>query len=87
MRVLAHAKKRIIALATATVLVATSLLPKLVNAYNLEDGWYADPAAACTWGDESEAMQNNNAMYAGRFKPTELKLVLFDASYFGADMV
>ena len=89
MRLLTHAKKRIIALTVATVLIATSFLPKLVSAYNLEDGWYTKPEVVCTWGDDSEAMQwiANNPDIGGNFDPTELKLVLFDASYFGADMV
>jgi len=65
-------RKRATAFFLAGAITAVSFLPRIVNAYNLDDGWYNIPEAACTWGDDSEAMQVNHTRYKGRYTPTGL---------------
>lgn len=58
-----HRRKRTMAFFLAGAIAAASFVPKLVSAYNLDDGWYSSPQAECTWGDNSLAMQNKPAKY------------------------
>jgi len=67
-----HKRKRTIAFFMAGTIAAVSFLPRIVSAYNLNDGWYSLPQAECTWGDNSEAMQCNNQLYGSQYKQTGL---------------
>ena len=64
-------RKRAAAFFLAGAIAAASFLPKIANAIVLDELWN-DPRAAATWGNDSPAMQDNVAVWGGKYIQTGL---------------
>ena len=73
-----HRKKRATAFFLAGAITVTSLLPKIVSAFNLNAGYYTYPESTCTWGNDSDAMKYKPEEY----EPTGLA---FNQSFYTFD--
>ncbi len=75
-----HKRKRATAFFLAGTITTVSFLPRIVNAYNLDDGWYSTLETTCAWEDDSEAMQVNRDKYGGQYTLTAWPAIIREST-------